>query len=267
MSYFNLFAVKSRFEDISGLPPELVNPFLWIFCWLFIFACMLFILYWALAWGVLNTGESFSVWVTDYGVSLVTDIFLIEITKILLLYVFSLESSRPQLKSINNMIKEATFSLIQENNNNSNDDGDRSNNSYNKLLYNTNHVRILQHLFPSCRIARMSGTRDIAASAILRHLNNIDLYKCQIHKNFKLGTFSFITVFIITVFGTLNWTLVENSLDIILSAVWSGFIVANKRLMNFSIGIIIAMYAAVFIVIVYHLTMFRASIKIWHQCK
>ena len=114
VSFIYHFAMKKRFEEMEGLPPEKVNVFAWVFAWMVFWGSIWFFIYWTFAWGLTNSGETVAEWGRDYGVAIVQDIMVMECFKMAIMFCFAPMNARPQLQVIRRVINEAALNFVQE---------------------------------------------------------------------------------------------------------------------------------------------------------
>jgi hypothetical protein len=243
VSVFYRFTLKKLFADIEGMPPEVINPYLWVLSWIAMIGAQMFLLYWIFAWGITNGGDTLEHWGTDYGVAAVQDIFLCEVVLILVLFVLVVMSAKPQLQVIKRVINERAMSLVQ--------DG----------VDFTEHVTVIQHFSPACRVARMSGMRHLSSAAILRNINDADIEKCKRYKNFTTGGtpifYCIVVVAAIAVFGEI---FIVELTSATISSMWLSFLLVNVKLLDISPLIIVVIYAALGGLIAYRVGVFTPSL-------
>ena len=243
VSIFYRFSLDRSFSNYNGAPPEGVNPTPWLLAWIFIIVIHLFFLYWVFAWCVKNSGGTMNLWGTDYGVTLVQDIFISEVGKVCIMYVFAMMSVRPQLQVIKRIINDRALKLVQDEVNCK--DG----------------VSVVQHFSPACRAARLSGLSKLPAAAILRSITDDDVEKCREHKNFTLGTFIFYVITIAAIVAMVSEALIDQLLSTILSSLWLMFLLVHERLAAISPLLLIGIYCVVAGALLYYFLVFIPSVR------
>ena len=249
VSIFYQFSLRRNFDDIDGVPPEIIRPGVWVAAWFFIISVILFFLYWVFAWGVKNGGATLYSWGTNYGVSVLQDCLICEVAKVCIMYVFAVLSAKPQLHVIKRIINDRALSLVQ--------DGVKP----------KDEVSVVQHFSPSCRAARMSGLSKLPASAILRSITDDDIEKCREHKNFTLGSIVFYTVMIAAVIASVSEILVDQLLSTVLSTSLLGFLLLHTKLIEISPLLVVGIYGILFSIILYNLFIFAPSVKKARQAR
>ena len=244
VNYIIRFALRLSFEDIEGLPPEPVNPFLWSLSWLIMTACLCFFVYWIFAWGIKNSGDNMSTWGMDFGVACIQDIFICEVLKILFMVVWALATARPQLHQIRRVIAEKAIALAQDE------------------VEPDVDIHVVQHFCPACRVARMKDYQELATAAILRRLTDADLEKCQVHRYFMMSTIIFIILLAIAVFVIFGEKILDNIVEVVVLLIWSGFVAGNSYLFVASPFAVVLIYSVITSGILYQLNVFQPSVNI-----
>ena len=243
------FSLRKNFKDIDGVPPEIIRPSLWLAAWITIIFVLIFFLYWIFAWGVKNGGATLDLWGTNYAVSIVQDILVLEVCKVCIIYVLVIMSTKPQLQVIKRVINDRALSLAQE--------GAEFN----------EEVSVVQHFSPSCRAARTSVLSKLPASAILRSITDDDVEKCKEHKNFNLGSIIFYTIMLAAVVAALNEILIDQLLTFILSSMLLAFLLVNTKLLAISPILLAVIYLVIGGAILYNLFVFIPSVKRARQAR
>ena len=242
VNYMIRFALRLSFEEIEGLPPEPVNPFLWCLCWFLTTGSLCFFIYWVFAWGIRNSGEGMSKWGEDFGVACIQDIFICEVLKILFMVVWAIATARPQLHQIRRVITEKAIALAQDE------------------VEPDVDIHVVQHFCPACRVARMSGYEKLATAAILRRLTDADLERCNTHRYFMISTIIFIILLAIAVFVILGEKILDNIVEVVVLLIWSGFVAGNSFLFVASPFAVVLIYSLITSGIVYQFLIFRPTV-------
>jgi len=69
------------------IPPEEIDPLVWLAAWTFVGATFIFFFYWTLNWGLLTGPDMLPFWGLFFGCNMAQDIFFTQIVKILILKV------------------------------------------------------------------------------------------------------------------------------------------------------------------------------------
>ena len=243
VSVFYRFSLSKNFMDIDGVPPETIRPSLWLAAWVLIILVLCFIMYWILAWGVMNGGTTLDLWGTNYAISIAQDILVLELGKVCIIYVFAIMSAKPQLQVIKRVINDRALSLAQ--------DGATFN----------DEVSVVQHFSPACRAARSSNLSNLPASAILRSITDADVERCKEHKNFTLNRVIFYTIIIAAIVATISEILIDQLLTFVLSSLLLGFLLIHSKLLAISPLLLICIYGVFGGITLYHLCVFIPSVK------
>ena len=247
VNYMTRFALRLSFEEIEGLPPEPVNPFLWCLCWFLTTGSLCFFVYWIFAWGIRNSGEGMSKWGEDFGVACIQDIFICEVLKILFMVVWALATARPQLHQIRRVINEKAVALAQDE------------------VEPDVDIHVVQHFCPACRVARMRNYERLATSAILRRLTDADLERCHTHRYFMISTIIFIVLICIAVFVILGEKILDNIVEVIVLLIWSGFVAGNSFLFVASPFAVVIIYSLITSGIIYQFSIYRPSVRTFRR--
>jgi hypothetical protein len=147
--------VNSRgYEAVSARKP---SWFMYFFAWAFVISTIIFSIYWIFAWGVYEGNEILSEWGAVLGTSLAKDIFLIQVTKIFILYYLPAKAMQPQLLRIRQVLGDISTSLI-------NKEEDVKENK------NAEDINVVQHMSAACRAARSAHLSKLSASMLLRQV-------------------------------------------------------------------------------------------------
>jgi hypothetical protein len=147
--------VNSRgYEAVSARKP---SWFMYIFAWFFVVGNIMFTIYWLFAWGVYEGSQILAEWGAVLGASLAKDIFLIQVTKIFILYYLPAKAMQPQLLRIRQVLGDISTSLI-----NKEEDVAES-----KIAEDIN---VVQHMSAACRAARSAHLSKLSASMLLRQV-------------------------------------------------------------------------------------------------
>jgi hypothetical protein len=243
VSFFFRFSLRKCFDEIDGSPPENVNLLVWLLAWFIIGGCLLFFLYWIFAWGVKNGGDTLHDWGKDYGVAIVQDVFICEVVKIFILFVFAIISVRPQLQVIKRVINDCALSLLQ-------DEVDLS-----------EDVNVVHHFSPACRAACSSELSNLPSSAVLRKMTDADIENCKEHKHHTLGSITFYVLVAAAILATISEVLIDQLMDASISSVWLAFLLLNDKIFSISPVLIAALYASIGGLILYIIFVYVPSVQ------
>ena len=141
--------------------------------WIFISGTLIFFIYWIFAWGVYQGDDTLIAWGEVYGTAVATDILLVQVTKIYILYYLPSQAMQPQLLRIRKVLADISMNYI-----NKDDVGDfyRKNNiilptgsskSKNDL---NDEISVVQHMSAACRAAWSHELKDLPSAWLLRQV-------------------------------------------------------------------------------------------------
>eukprot|EP01038_Epipyxis_sp_PR26KG_P011875 gene11875-15893_t len=243
-SFFKTFVLKHQmFIAFDYFSPNLINPYVWFLSWAVIITCNLFFIYWIFAWGVKSGNTTFSAWGSTFAIQVIQDLFFVQIMRIFLLYVFAMESIRPQMLAIRRVLNTVALQLAQDQNttNNkianstsrpNNDYFDDTNNKINRDFFTSeydsnNTLTVIQHLSPACRASRHPVIQQFISSKILFKINDVDAGICRVNHDNHLPFFLVFIFKIPALLSNLNVSLGELSVNIILPSFLFAIIMVN----------------------------------------
>ena len=133
--------------------------------WILVGGSLCFFMYWIFAWAVVTGGTNLSIWGAIFVTGAASDIVLVQVTKIFLLYYIPSKAMQPQLVRIRSVLADIIMDYInrhdpavQEQEEEESDDDD---------------IRVVQHLSAACRAARSSELKSLPAAWLLRQVKII----------------------------------------------------------------------------------------------
>ncbi len=226
---FKRYALKYQFFFFPASTPRKIHPILWILGWMFMFAALLFFAYWVLAWGIGNGTAAFKSWGINFTLQFAEDVALIQVIKVYVLYVLAMYSIRPQLNFIYSTLNKLAVCYAQ--------DG-----STESALHD---IRVVQHMSPACRAARLQMADGLASAKILRQVDDIDLEVCQKSSHFRLMLLAIFLLWIPAAVSLVSVMMGELVLASTVPAVFSAFVIANYFMYSVSLVALIIIYVAV----------------------
>ena len=143
----------------------------YIASWIFISGTLIFFLYWIFAWGLYEGEGTLKAWGKVYGTAAATDILLVQVTKVFILYYLPSQAMQPQLKRIRKVLADISMNYI--NKSNENDDkntaysaGSRSGNGSGS----GSEISVVQHMSAACRAAWSHELKDLPSAWLLRQV-------------------------------------------------------------------------------------------------
>lgn len=230
---FKQYIMRTQYGDIfRDITPGTVNPFLWLLSWMFFFSCLLFFLYYLFNWGVSNGEALLKKWAFIFVFIFIQELTAIQLLRVLVIYILSMYSVRPQLQSINHVVKSAAIAIMQE---------QRRCNSVDE----SGSFNVVQVWSPSCRVSRMEVARGLVSSKILQRMTDYDVRNCRASNDISLAAFVVLALSIPILLGVINEVLGDVALGTFISILVDGFLMANDFLLSISIGALIAPYIGI----------------------
>ena len=151
--------VNNRMYDDLGTGR--VSWLVYIFAWFFITGVLLFFLYWIFAWGVYQGDDVLNAWGAVFGTGAVSDILLIQVTKIVVLYYLPALAMQSQLLRIRSVLADISMNYINHRNppNRRLADFDQS-----------DEISVIQYMSAACRASRSSELNSLPAAWLLRQV-------------------------------------------------------------------------------------------------
>ena len=127
----------------------------YIAAWIFISGTLIFFAYWIFAWGIYQEEETLKAWGEAFGTVITTDVCLVQVTKVFILFYLPSQAMQSQLVRIRKILSDITINR-----------------------YNTNDERIVdeisvvQHMSAACRAARSQELKELPSAWLLRLVRN-----------------------------------------------------------------------------------------------
>ena len=150
-----LAANNSAFDKASA---RTVSWPVYISSWLLISGSLLFFIYWILAWGVYKGDDILRAWGAVFGTGAISDIFLVQITKIMLLYYLPAVAMQPQLLRIRSVLADVSMNYINRRSPSESHDTERE------------VVSVVQNMSAACRASRSNELNSLPAAWLLRQV-------------------------------------------------------------------------------------------------
>ena len=141
--------------------------------WIFISGTLIFFIYWIFAWGIYEGDDTLIAWGKVYCTAVATDIVLVQVTKIYILYYLPSQAMQPQLIRIRKVLADISMKYI-----NKDDVGDLY--RKNKIILSTvsskstndlrDEISVAQHMSAACRAAWSHELKDLPSAWLLRQV-------------------------------------------------------------------------------------------------
>ena len=212
--------VNSRgYEAVSASKPSWP---MYIFAWMYVILTIMFSIYWIFAWGVYEGSQILGEWGAVLGTSLAKDIFLIQVTKIFILYYLPAKAMQPQLLRIRQVLGDISTSLINKEEDVIDSKG-------------TEDINVVQHMSAACRAARSKQLSTLSASMLLRQLDDNDMRMCRQGRLDYLGLISFVAIALPMTVILLNGLVGDAVIDAVIPGIYAGLIVGIADLYTVSL--------------------------------
>lgn len=174
---YKRFTLRYHFFDFPNSNASMINPYIWVAGWFYMIATQLFFIYWIFAWCVSQGGKTFTGWGNNEILNIVQDIFLVQVMQVYVIYIGTIATIVPQLRSIYCRLYEVALKTDTL-----------------KASGVLDELRVVQYLSPSCRAARKSKVSKLRAANILRCLDDIDVQYCRQLDRKSLGFWAILAI-------------------------------------------------------------------------
>ena len=130
--------------------------------WIFITGVLLFFLYWIFAWGIYQGDDVLNAWGAVFGTGAVSDILLIQVTKVVVLYYLPALAMQPQLLRIRSVLADISLNYINDH---------HPTNRRKPELDQTDEISVIQYMSAACRASRSSELCSLPAAWLLRQVS------------------------------------------------------------------------------------------------
>ena len=208
----------------------------WLAAWVAIFVAWIIMGGWCIVWASSNGTAGVKSWAVCFAVLFLVDNVLNEMCQIYFLNVIVTDKLRPQLQQIYDVLAHILETR------------------WSSDFSQGSDIRVIQHLSPACRAARVPSLNNLAASKLLGLIDDKDVVLCR-NKRLttwkEVGFFSYLTLFIPSFIHDGNEIVQKTILDLIFPVFWLFFFLVNCFMYSVSIGLLIAFYVVAIILIFY----------------
>ena len=174
---FKRYALKINNSLHDEASDERVSWPVSIAAWTFVTGSLLFFIYWIFAWGVYEGEAILRAWGAVFGTGASTDIFLVQITKIIMVHYLPAKAMQSQLLKIRSVLADISMSYINRRDTGSRNAETRSDEK--------EAISVIQYMSAACRAARAPELNALPAAWLLRQVtlkdfilhNVIDKYR------------------------------------------------------------------------------------------
>ena len=258
---FQRYALKKQLFAFDNTYPEIVNGWLWLFCWVFTIAQWLFCTYWMFVWGVSNGSDMYATFFITFGLALVQDILIVQPAGVVLIFVTASVVMEDQLHHIRDVLVEVYLKQLKEAEvaglSREGTGVGMVEVSPDVTHVDTKPIEAFQCFLSSCRVARYHVAYHLPSARVLRGIVDEDIFKCKKvlpgtrEEKSYAGIVATIFITIPAIFAYMGDRSGDLVFQLILTTVIGVFLMANEMLLEVSLVAFIAFYLFVFGVIVY----------------
>ena len=217
MSPFRRHALREEFFHYDSASPPPVNGMLWMSCWVFLILLWIFLVYWCLLWAMENSSVTATMWMQQMIFVLIQECFVNECMQIFIVNVLVVESLRPQLKKIIDVLTGILLAKVAT-----------------EKKMESERFNLAQHTSAACRAAQKPELRKLISSRLLRHINVHDIAMCREVKSEKMGMLPSLLISLPTLLAFMHESVQQCFLDVLIPSCWCFFILANSYMLMIS---------------------------------
>ena len=155
LSPFKRYTLKANNEAYSHVVTQRIPWSGYLLSWFFVSGCLLFFVYWIFAWGVYQGSVILSSWGAIFGTGAASDILLVQVTKIFILYYLPASAMQPQLLRIRSVLADISMNYINRSDGNPDQRDD---------------ITVVQHISAACKAARSNELSSLPSAWLLRQV-------------------------------------------------------------------------------------------------
>ena len=181
LSPFKRKALKFTNATYNEYPTGRPSWSTYIGSWIFISGTLIFFIYWIYKWGIYQFGDTLKAWGSIFGLGMFTDILLVQVAKVYILYYLPSQAMQPQLRRIRKVLADISMNYINK------DDASGLNHK-NDIILPTgsskskndlrDEISVVQHMSATCRAAWSQELKDLPSSWLLKQVR-LDLNGSQ----------------------------------------------------------------------------------------
>jgi hypothetical protein len=238
LSPFRRYAIRREFFQYDDANPCPIAVLPWISAWAFLIAVWLFLAYWILIWAVQNSRATAFTWALQLSFVLLQECCVNEVLQVLIMNVVVVETLRPQIKRIVDVLTSILVSKV------SNLDKRSVDNSSEQSQVE-NGFNVAQHMSAACRVARKPILNNLVASKILLQLDDHDIAMCRESRLTHINFLTKMLILVPTALALSHESVQECFLDVFIPTIWCCFVLANAMLFALSPFLMVAPYIIV----------------------
>jgi len=230
---FKQYALRSQLFAFSVTTALPISPTVWLLSWALLLGCLIFYIYWMLAWGIGTSDVTIYAWGINFAIATAQDILIIQVFRLYVIYVISNITIKPQLAAIYRTLQRLAIEYVQD-----------------ELPDAFGVIKVVQHVSPACRVAKLKVSENLAAGQILRHIDDRDIRNFRHASKLSLPVLLLTVVAIPVLIGLASESAGEIGLDTVLPSVFSMLVVAHYMLWQISPVIVILPYSVLLVLLV-----------------
>jgi hypothetical protein len=160
LSPFKRYALKVNNSAYDEATIRVVSWPVYIVAWTFVAGSLLFFIYWIFAWGVYEGDNILASWGAIFGTGAASDIFFVQITKVVLLHYLPAVAMQPQLLRIRSVLADISMSYINRYDSSAESTG----------VKGMELIKVIQHTSTACRASRSPELNALPAAKLLRQV-------------------------------------------------------------------------------------------------
>lgn len=222
------FALKREFFKFDTAAPGYVNGYVYLAAWAFMMFVWMYLVGWLFQWIITNRGLTANAWAKQLGFVLFQEIVLNELLGIYIMNVLVMDSIRPQLQVIYDVLNNILYTKICQ-----------------QIDVTPGVIRLCQHLSGACRAARHPKVNSLPASQLLLRIDDSDIKRFHATHGLELGWILVVLVSIPTALNFLYDSVQDIMYAIFVPSVWWATIYSNIILYRYAPYILYIIYGAV----------------------
>ena len=210
-------ALRKCFYEMDYASPGSCGFVYWVMCWLLIAGSWAAMLSFIFHWTISASYNSVVIFVQVLSLVYFFEIVLGKCFEVLLLHVYVIDYVRPLLRDVYFVLC-AAFHLKMC-----------------KGYVPVKHIRVVQHLSPSCRAARLRSLSFLASAGLLSILEDGDILRCRYrYESIDLGIFAKSILLLPCSFDSTSVFMQTCAVDAVVALFWCSVIILHTQLVSTS---------------------------------
>jgi len=251
-SILKRYVIERHLLDFSASSPTSIHPGVWISAWAFVIISQIFFLMWSMfAWAAYDGGTASTTWAKVIGLALFVDIFFTKTIVVYILFVLSVSTIKPQLRTIYRVLNRIAMHRQMEISDDAGSAQKKEKEEEGEEVVDALDVdvdlavdeveaeesdhqepslRAVQHFSGACRAAKMPSLWHLPAAELLRALGDSDAELCKRDRSIAITTIGALIISIPMIIAFVS----EMTGDVVLQAILplglAAFLLANWNL-------------------------------------